>query len=283
MEGTTLRRGYYSGVFVGQFYDAQGNTEETFQWTLTLSPYHAFPKVFGAVRPIASGELVNILQGDWDSDALTIDINETSIKNSSILCQYTGKIVLGPNSIVIQGSWIKSSKDIGSFVCRREEDNDKAHVTGYWTGDSIPDKSQRSYIPTNPINWCLSIVLASGEEDKESVKEGKESDTMSIDPVKNCPVFGSGYFSDAADVPDKPVLFYSLSGTWNREANELQLAKIYESSEETEGYVIEYKGKLVKGEKVWKIEGAWDNSKGGSKGTFTCSQMPSPFSSGNKK
>jgi len=274
MEGRTIR-GYYAGVFVGQFYDAKGNTEETIQWVLTLSPFDRIPKVFGAVRPIATGELVNILQGDWDSDSLTIEFKETSIKDSSILCRYSGKITIGAGNIIIQGTWVKSATDTGSFICRREEDNDKAHITGFWKGDSIPDKSLRSFIPTNPIQWCLSIILAHGDEDKESVK--KDESNMSIDPVKLCPVFGSGYFSDSADVPDKPVLFYSLSGTWNRDTGELKLAKIYENSEETEGYVIDYNGKLVKGDNHWKIEGTWDNSKGGSKGTFTCSQKPSPL------
>lgn len=42
-------------------------------------------------------------------------------------------------------------------------------------------------------------------------------------------VFGAGFFDDSGDIPNQPVLFFSLSGLWDKRSNTLSLTKMYVS------------------------------------------------------
>lgn len=62
------------------------------------------------------------------------------------------------------------------------------HFSGLWRGEAIPDPSfDRVDVPTNPITWALSYGF-------DSLEPGFP------------PIVGAGYFDDAADIPDDPIL-----------------------------------------------------------------------------
>jgi len=261
-----------SGVFVGQFYNSTISSPSSFLMTLTLDSPLRYPSAFGAIQHTSDkGEIqsINILSGEWDPDTKTIQLTEKSITVGGAICVYLGNVKFGVNgNVEIQGTFVKEGNggDKGSFVCREEEYDEEVHLTGLWEGRSVPDKTLKAFIPTNPVEWTISVLLTKGEKEKEEKK-------------KEFPVFGSGYFTDSGDVPDRPVLFYRLVGNWDKERNEMKLVKVYEKSDETDGYEIEYVGQLNKEEKegkpgIWKLSGTWKNEKGGSFGTFNCTMQP---------
>ena len=69
-------------------------------------------------------------------------------------------------------------------------------LSGLWIGESNPDEELADFfIPVNPIRWCATFFRTN---DNNQWK-----------------VFGSGYFNDSADIPDQPLLFFSLNGRGN--------------------------------------------------------------------
>lgn len=58
--------------------------------------------------------------------------------------------------------------------------------------------------------------------------------------------FGCGYFDDSADIPNQPILFFTLHGTWDPSTSQIQLTKRYEEVEFTAGYDVGYVGALEK-------------------------------------
>jgi len=123
------------------------------------------------------------------------------------------------------------------------------NVSGLWVGEAVPHPSLADqWIATNPIKWALSII-----------------------PTDNFPnVFGAGFFNDAADIPDQPVIFYTLKGMINPRSGKVLLSKIYEASLYTEGYEVKYDGQLIQKEGIWIMKGTWVNEKGESHGSFGC-------------
>ena len=169
------------------------------------------------------------------------------------------------------------------------------HISGLWVGESIPDISLAEFwIPNNPIVWSLSILIAGNKGI----------------------IFGGGYFDDAGDLPGQPILLFSLFGSFdniirgdnnnnnnnnnnsdndenksdinnkrlnNEDEDEviiipnLKFTKNYELNKNTEGYIVEYYGKLIlikkNGEENYQIKGNWRNEKGGTFGEFYCEKV----------
>jgi hypothetical protein len=50
--------------------------------------------------------------------------------------------------------------DQGVFGFRKEEEDPSVHISKIWEGEAVPDESLQEFcIPTNPIRWCMSILL----------------------------------------------------------------------------------------------------------------------------
>lgn len=97
--------------------------------------------------------------------------------------------------------------------------------------------------------WSLSVRSKNGAENNRNNNNNNEYR-----------VFGAGFFDDSGDIPNQPILFFSLSGTWDKQSNCLSLTKvyllfsiytllflltviIYEKHDITEGFEVNYKGK----------------------------------------
>lgn len=74
----------------------------------------------------------------------------------------------------------------------------------------------------------------------------------------------------AADIPESPVLFYTLKGHFDPSIGVLEFEKVYEKV--TADLKVKYKGTLdtdtADGQPV--IKGSWQNELEGTHGTFAC-------------
>uniref|UniRef100_A0A7R9UEL6 Lipocalin-like domain-containing protein n=1 Tax=Pinguiococcus pyrenoidosus TaxID=172671 RepID=A0A7R9UEL6_9STRA len=125
------------------------------------------------------------------------------------------------------------------------------HVSGLWIGEAVPDASLAQEIPVNPIRWAASFT---------------RPDVFGATAPS---FFGAGYFDDAGDLENSPLLFYVLQGVWNPADGSVRFTKSY-SAGELQGLVLDYNGTLAldteDGQPI--ISGSWVNSSGGSFGTF---------------
>lgn len=144
----------------------------------------------------------------------------------------------------------------GLFVFQKEEDDSDVHVSGLWMGKADVDpKLSEFYVPSNPIYWSLAIIK------KSSV-------------VPSGCVFGSGFFDDSGDIPDQPLLFFTLFGSIDLNTSSVQLIKKYQKHLATEGYDVLYEAVLDKSnqDNRMRLHGRWTNTKAGTMGPFSCFQ-----------
>ena len=75
-------------------------------------------------------------------------------------------------------------------------------------------------------------------------------------------VFGAGYFDDSGDIPDHPLLFFSLRGRLDTSRGLISLNKAYEHFPATEGFLVHYEGAIFREEgQIWQ-RGSWINPLG---------------------
>ena len=244
---------FLAGAWSGQL--VCGEVASNRQWTLTLSPSNKYPSAFGASL---QSDDVTSLHGTWNSSTRQVQITEIA----TTPCEYTGTLTKRTteeeHEIWMLSGVYKRGDEEGTFFLCKESDDAKTHVSGVWIGTAYPDAALADFfIPINPIRWCLTLLLDSN---------GKLNS-----------VFGTGYFDDAADIPNKPVMFYTLQGSYNAKNNSFSLVKVYERSAQTSGYELEYNGTLESDENeehgFW-LKGDWKNAKGGSYGQFLCKKQP---------
>mmetsp|Transcript_9060 Transcript_9060/g.17721 ORF Transcript_9060/g.17721 Transcript_9060/m.17721 type:complete len:150 (-) Transcript_9060:98-547(-) len=124
----------------------------------------------------------------------------------------------------------------------------KAHYSGLWIGEAQPAPGQEGDVPVNPIKWALSIC-----------------------PGPYPSIFGAGFFDDAADVPNAPVLFYVLKGEYDPADRSVKITKTYENRNIPEALKVEYAGKLQEGaDGQPAMTGTWTNAAEGTSGFFAC-------------
>lgn len=103
-------------------------------------------------------------------------------------------------------------------------------------------------MPVNPIKWALSIC-----------------------PGPAPSIFGAGYFDDAGDIPNSPVLFYVLKGEFNGQDRSVKITKTYENRNIPEDLKVEYEGKMQMGaDGQPTMTGTWKNVAEGTSGFFGC-------------
>jgi hypothetical protein len=94
----------------------------------------------------------------------------------------------------LHGTWksLINSNLCGKLAMMCEYDVPTDFISGIWIGQSDPDEELKDFfIPINPIRWCFTLF--------------RTNDSM-------WKLFGSGYFNDSADIPNQPLLFFSLNG-----------------------------------------------------------------------
>lgn len=275
-----------SGLWLGKCFKT--NETKEMRWSLSLTNTSTFPSAFGG-SAISNSCENNLLVGSWNEEEGKLTLRESKInvnKESTLLYTYTGKIVHSieshtdseenierstKSSPCIVGMWnCCLSNESGQFICRKEVKNTEIHVSGLWVGQAVPDVSLKEfYLPVNPIRWSLTIIR------------------RKIANKLTCPsVFGAGYFDDAADIANQPVICYTLSSTELSEMKskadndsdivleQFSITKLYEYSKETEGVRVLYSGKLILSSSGnLTIQGTWTNDWAGSFGQFSCSLL----------
>jgi len=116
---------------------------------------------------------------------------------------------------------------------------------GLWLGEARPSPqclAEDPDIPTNPIKWSLALCADRA--------------------------FGAGYFDDAADIPDTPVLYYTLRGTFDPQTMKVEMLKWYERPCH-EMPPVKYEGVLHDTDGTPEITGVWSNPESGAFGQFS--------------
>jgi len=129
------------------------------------------------------------------------------------------------------------------------------HVAGLWIGEAAPAPELASSVPVNPITWSLAL---------------------NPDAVPPAPsAFGGGYFDDAGDVPGKPVLLFSLDGSYSADSSEVKLTKRYVSHNIPEIMTVTYEGSLSReADGALVLKGTWVNVLEETNGVFGCRLEP---------
>jgi hypothetical protein len=114
---------------------------------------------------------------------------------------------------------------LGKFVCNLEDNDTAIHHSGLWLGlvrlneannfnlfQAVPDPELSAlWIPTNPINWCLSLhTKEPSPQDSTSAAAAVGNQTVDDTVTQLSTVglaFGTGFFNDAGDIPGHPVNF----------------------------------------------------------------------------
>ena len=132
-----------------------------------------------------------------------------------------------------------------------------SNLAGVWIGESRPDESLQHDTPVNPINWSLALVPDQ--------------------PANGPSAFGAGFFSDAGDIPDSPVLTFTIMGKWDAVTGAVSLTKSYTNRNIPEELKVEYTGQLHRepDDRV-SIKGKWANALEGTFGVFACLLEPPP-------
>jgi thioester reductase-like protein len=244
---------YCSGTFVGQrvFHESvelNKREENELKLTLCLTPTKEYPSLFGgAYNQLSSTS--NIIHGSYDGITQEAKMNE--IQNGISIYNYQCKLTIDKSNKInyLYGTW-KSLIDSNLFgklamVCVVDQPSDVS--SGIWIGESIPDEELADfYLPINPIRWCFTIF--------------KENNNI-------WKLFGSGYFNDSADIPDQPLLFFSLDG--HGTLDDMTVIKKYTTTD----YMVEYRGKFIQYDQYnLQFQGRWSNSLAGSYGSFLAEQ-----------
>jgi len=241
----------------GQRIDSSGVAVAELQWVLALTARSLEPSAFGASYAhstsegsFASSVEVRTLRGSWQSGSRQLHLQEEAscTTRKGLVVHFDGTLKANSGSLLIQGSWHDDFGATGAFGLCAETD-DSIHRTGLWLGMAKPDPELAPFlIPTNPIRWAFSLHSTS--------------------------CFGAGYFDDAADVPGKPVLFFTLHGLVKGDV--VEFTKTYEKVDggQTDGMTVQYKGSLQRRPDGMWLEGKWHNEQGGSYGDWFCRREP---------
>jgi hypothetical protein len=252
-----------TGIWAGQTVGGSGDSAPLL-WNLTLAedPSGFVPSAFGAT--LIDGAVVRVLQGAWDFRSMAVELSELSTEaGAADLATFRGKVGIEEDgALSIKGTFSAGpageDQRKGVFAVRREADDDRRgapYDAAVYIGKARPDPSLEAFaIPTNPV-YCTLAFLRRAEG-----------------PVN---AFGVGYLNDSGDVPDKPVLFYTLQGTHDAASGAFRVAKRYQFEAETSGYEVEYEGELTpeRDDGFAHLEGKWSNPKGGSFGSLNCRRL----------
>ncbi len=245
---------FISNIWTGQSWGSPTDERLSLTWTLSLTPSAEYPSAFGATREANP----KVLHGTWTPATSVLRLVCASIEIQDDVCTYEGLLREEEDGCyTLSGSFTRAGR-LGKFLMRTEPDDAQVHLSGIWVGEAAPDVSLEPFcIPTNPIRWTLSLLTPSSSSSVSAA-----SDAVSV--------FGAGYFDDAADVPGRPLLFYTLKGAHTTNEN-IQITKRYDRTAAAEpgAYSIEYTGQLQRDAAgVCALTGRWTNSAAGSFGTF---------------
>lgn len=134
----------------------------------------------------------------------------------------------------------------------------RRHISGLWLGESVPAAEHAHDVATNPINFSLTLL-----EPKAAPPGHPPSAAPSL--------YGSGFFDDAGDIANSPVLFFLLRGSWEPSSGAVQFVKTYEHAKVSSDLCVRYVGKVrTSPSEQPTMTGTWRNELEGTHGTFAC-------------
>ena len=253
---------YCTGTFVGQrLFDDSLNLDQTeenqLKLTLCFTPTKHYPSVFGACFIQSSSSSSSIIHGTYNGTNGEAKMKE--MINGIETYEYQSKLSIDRSNrkCYLYGSWksLIDSNLFGKLALVCIEDDPSECLSGIWIGQSNPaDELKEFYIPVNPIRWCATLFRTQDN---------------------HWQLFGSGYFNDSADIPNEPLLFFTLNGSGT--LDNMNMIKKYTKTD----YLVEYRGKFVRNDdQTCQFVGQWSNSLSGSYGSFLAKQRQlNPFES----
>ena len=243
---------YCNGIFVGErVFDRSiqliNDEEKKIIFTLCFTPTKDYPSVFGGGFYQSSSS--SIIHGIYDG--VTQETSFTEIINGISTYKYQCKLTTDKSngSCYLHGTWksLVNENLFGRLAMISESDQPSELISGIWIGESTPHEELKDfYLPINPIRWCGTLF-----------RTNRDIWTF----------FGSGYFSDSADIPNQPLLFFSLDG--NGTLDNMKITKKYITTD----YIVEYQGNFLKNENdKYHYQGHWSNALASSYGSFTATQ-----------
>ncbi|MDP2439104.1 MAG: SDR family oxidoreductase [archaeon] len=272
-----------SRLFIGQRCDSEmGAAEGDSQvaWEVSLTAGSMYPNVFGASVSLADRR-VAILHGRWDwqpdTGRMQLQVTEMDTSSHSLFRFYDLSLTNPPHL----SSEPASDSDsigflglslVGSFYCPSSGQSGGVVLSSsppsaaglslhplsrLWAGVAVPDPSLEPFaIPSNPIRWSLFM--------------GPSPPASSL-PASSMLIFGSGYFDDSADVPGKPLLFFTLKGEVPA-TGEVLITKTYEAGLSSD---VHYRAVLSHdASPSWSLSGSWENPSASTFGQFRCDPVP---------
>ncbi|CAF1557222.1 unnamed protein product [Adineta steineri] len=244
---------YCSGTFIGQrisddSIDLNNTEENRLKFTLCFTPTKNYPSVFGGGL---YDSYLSIIHGTYNGTKRECSMIE--IINGISTYSYQCKLIIDKSkgTVYLHGTWksLINSNLSGKLAMICEEDIPTDVLSGIWIGQSDPDEELHDFfIPINPIRWCITIFRTHNDHWK---------------------LYGSGYFNDSADIPDQPLLFFTLEG--NGTLDDMNIIKKYNTNTD---YTVEYRGKFIELEnKNFQFQGRWSNLTAGSYGSFFAKQF----------
>ncbi|CAF2756041.1 unnamed protein product [Rotaria sp. Silwood2] len=247
---------YCTGTFIGQRVTDSSISSDiigqhSLKFTLSFTPTKRYPSAFGAGfydgDPTISSS--SIIHGTYH--AVTQEASLIEMMNGTAMYEYQCKLTVDKTvgTTYLYGTWksLVNSNIFGKLVMISESDSINDCISGIWTGEAQPAEELADFfIPVNPIRWCATLFRTN-------------NDTWQM--------FGSGYFNDSADIPNQPLLFFSLDGKGT--LDDMKIIKKYATIE----YNVEYRGKISKCETdAYVFTGNWSNAQAGSYGSFHAEQ-----------
>lgn len=263
------RTAILAGCWLGSATDGAGASRDLL-WALAMTPgakRSSVPTVFGG------GPGGRILRGSWDADSRVAHFTEHDVKApTATLATYRGRV--SADGTALSGTFDASaagSPGGGTFACTLET-SIAGSEAGLFVGALEPEGEFAEFIPTNPLLWALAVLTP-------------EAAAAAGPGVPR--VFGGGFFSDAGDVADHPVLFFALESSpeedGERGASLPPFRKTYEQLGAATDGAVAYSGCALEREEgspehLW-LRGAWANEAAGTHGRFAARRHPSgvPF------
>ena len=134
----------------------------------------------------------------------------------------------------------------------------RRHISGLWLGESVPAPEHAHVVASNPINFSLTLL------EPEATPPGH--------PPSAAPsLYGSGFFDDAGDIANSPVLFFLLRGSWEPSSGAVRFVKTYEHAKVSSDLRVTYEGRVrASPSEQPTMTGTWRNELEGTHGTFAC-------------
>eukprot|EP00759_Apiculatamorpha_spiralis_P029909 PhF_6_TR31826/c0_g1_i1/m.47063 len=229
---------FVSGYWTRYILSPDGGDNENIELVISL--------IDGARRNSALGiqlfqdkvDPAKLLVGSYNAKSKKVDLQERGGTGVGFQLTLSVKKQESGDQITLIGQTLRDNRTV---VLLKEETSVQANfMSALWCGNCVPhDDLKHFFIPTNPVRWVLAFL-------------------------PDARLLGCGFFEDVGDT-DSKELYFSLSGKWVPETGMFTLVKDYEPIPETEGYQIEYEGRITK-DSTMSIEGTWRNPKGGSYG-----------------